>query len=495
MATIAGPAYSQADAPLAAIDWLSQSVDAPAQPQDPARQTIDEPAVAGTATSPGVTVTALDAPSADPIGLLPTSVTGLPRDLWAGSQASDLATLMGGQRVTGIPAAQQLLRQLILAQADAPMTSGDPNALFLARIDKLLDMGALDPALELLNQVDTKTPAIFRRWFDVALLTGTEDEACAYMRDTPSTAPSSTTRIFCLARNGDWSAAALTLNTHIALGDIDDEMADLLARFLDPDLYEDEAPLPAPDRISPLVFRMREAIGEALATTPLPRAFAHADLRSTVGWKSQLEAAERLSRSGAIAPNSLQGLYLARKPAASGGIWDRVAAVQQLDTALRADSANAIIAALPAAWGAMTKARTEVAFATLYGPDLIASGVDDPLAHRLALLSPEYETHAQSIADPDFATTVAMGAPKGAKTALERAIAEVFDTASPDPVLTELAASGQLGAALLQSLASLNASAGDMVTLSETLAFWRSVGLEDLTRRASLQLLLQERAQ
>ncbi len=94
------------------------------------------------------------------------------------------------------------------------------GALFLARVDKLLDLGALEPAQALIEQADPDTAPLFRRWFDVALLTGTEDYACDAMRSTPSIAPTFSARIFCLARTGDWPAAALSLNTHRVLGDI-----------------------------------------------------------------------------------------------------------------------------------------------------------------------------------------------------------------------------------------------------------------------------------
>lgn len=491
---LAGSASAQAADPLSAIDWLSQSVvTLPAQQTAPSKPKITEPPVSATATSPSVRVTSLDAPSADPIGLLPTNITGLPRDLWAGSLATDVATLMSGQRVDGIPAAQSLLRMIILAEADAPITPDAESTLFLARIDKLLDIGALDPALEMLNLTEAKTPPIFRRWFDVALLTGTEDDACTYMRDTPSTAPTSTTRIFCLARNGDWPAAALTLNTHVALGDISDDDADLLARFLDPDLFEDEAALPPPNRVSPLVFRIREAIGEAVPTRSLPQAFSHADLRNTVGWKSQLEAAERLTRSGAISPSTLQGLYLARTPAASGGIWDRVDAIQRLDTAIKARSSNAIHRALPDAWAAIKSARTEVAFANIYGPAMTLLEAPEEIAVTLALLSPDYEVFTQAQEKQTFLTSLALGSPTVGTTELETSIAAAFLVPTPDPSLVALAEDGKLGEALLQSLASFNVAHNDMQAITEVLSFWRSIGLEDLTRRAALQLLLLER--
>ena len=176
----------------------------------------------------------------------------------------------------------------------------------------------------------------------MALLTGTEDSACATMRATPQTRadlsgadllPGAVGR---LERGG--ADAAHRAGAGLCRRDEEDA---LLSRFLDPDLYEGEPPLPKPTRPTPLVWRMFEAIGEPLPTNTLPLAFAHAELRDTAGWKAQIEAAERLARSGAIAPNRLLGLYTDRKPAASGGVWDRVTAFQTLDAALAAGDAGA----------------------------------------------------------------------------------------------------------------------------------------------------------
>src|SRR5690606_17548745 len=152
------------------------------------------------------------------------------------------------------------------------------------------------------------------------------------------------------ARGGDWNAAALSLRTGETLGYIPADMVPLLERFLDPELADGAPDLPVPARPSPLDLRLMEAIGEPLQTSTLPLAFAHADLTSNAGWKTRLEAAERLSRTGAIEPNLLLGLYTEREAAASGGVWERVRAIQALDRAITASDRAAVARALPVAW-------------------------------------------------------------------------------------------------------------------------------------------------
>ncbi|GGL74784.1 hypothetical protein [Wenxinia marina] len=502
LAALAGPAAAQeADAPLSAIDWLSRSVETAPPAANPAAA---EPPVSGDATSPEITVTPLDQPTADPVGLLPPSVTGLPASLWSRSSEAALTELVRGERIETLPAMQDLISMLMLAEADPPMDAGPGGALFLARVDKLLDLGALEPAAALLEAAGpVDDPERFRRWFDVSLLLGTEDAACAAMRDRPTIAPTLPARVFCLARQGDWNAAALTLNTAIALGDVTPEEEALLTRFLDVTLDETAFPLPVPERVTPLMFRLYEAIGEALPTADLPRAFAHADLREITAWRLQIEAAERLARNGAVSQNVLFDLYTRQSPGASGGVWDRAAAIQRFEAALQ-DGPAAVAEALPEAWAAMEAIRAEVPFAQEYAAALAGvplTGEAAALAHRIALLSPDYEAAALARPADDGTGRLLNGVARGDVAGLspsgpaETAIVAAFAGAEVPQSAAELIEAGRLGEALLRAGTQFNQGlAGDTTALTGALATLRAVGLEDLARRAALQVLILDRA-
>lgn len=486
-------AQTSQNEPLSAIEWLSQGVE-PFVPM--------EPPVSDDLGTPQVTVAPLDRPSKDPVGLLPGNVTGLPPTIWSASNEQTLVDLVQSEQTDTLPAAREFLKVLMLAEADPPLDAGTDNALFLARVDTLLALGAIQQAQALIEQAEPDTAPLFQRWFDTSLLTGTEDDACAVMGQTPFVAPNYSARIFCLARNGNWNTAALTLNTHRALGDITPAEESLLARFLDPELFEGEPPLSRPTNVTPLVFRMHEAIGEALITTNLPLAFAHADLRVTTAWKAQLEAAERLARHGAISENVLQQVYTARTPAASGGIWDRVAAVQRFDRALGTDDLERIAQTLPDAWAAMQAARTELPFAKLYAPALAGRDLTGPaaeIAFHLGLLSPEYESFAINAAGDDhdpFLIALARGVPQEVRVTSPRelAIQDAFNGALPPQRLQGMIREAKLGEALLNGIALFHQSyTGDLRALTDALALFRMVGLEDVARRAALQLVLLDR--
>ncbi len=495
------------DDPLSAIDWLSQSVTTPAgaavgkaatAPSKP-----ETPVTEGGALPEDVAVSVLDAPSADAAGLLSPSVTGLPRTLWGLGLEGEIIAQIQAKTPEPLPALQGLLMTLLLAEAAPPADSEGVGKLLLARVDKLLDIGALDQAAELLDAAGQPDAEAFRRAFDVALLTGNEDRGCEMMRASPDLAPTFPARIFCLARSGDWNAAALTLRTAQALGYVTDEENALLSRFLDPDLYEGDGLPPVPQRMTPLSWRMFEAIGEPQSTASLPLAFAHAELRETAGWKGQIEAAERLARVGAIGPNVLLGLYTERLPAASGGVWDRVDTFQRFESALQKADVELLGQTLPAVWAQMTQAELEVPFALLFATELgrvTLTGDAARIAFEVGLLSPQYEATAQKHVPTTPREAFLVGLAKGNVTgttppdSLGRAIAPAFVTPGTRGEFEPLMAQGRLGEAILLAVDKISRGVqGELSGVTDGLAFLRAVGLEDAARRTALELMLLER--
>jgi hypothetical protein len=499
----------QAQSPLSAIDWLSESVStAPAATTAPPP---DEPPITRNALPEDVSVSVIGAASPDGAGLLAPAVTGLPAALWGLGRTDEIAMALARARPDTLPSLQGLLLTLLLAEAEPPSDAGGAGTLLLARIDKLLEMGALEQAAALIEAAGgtgatlgpAVGPALFRRNFDVALLTGQEDAACQTLRDNPTLAPTLPARIFCLARSGDWNAAALTLETAQAIGQITPDENALLTRFLDPELSDGEPPLPPPERMSPLNWRLYEAIGEVFATSTLPVAFAHAELRPTAGWKSQVEAAERLARAGAIAPNRLLGVYTEREAAASGGVWDRVDAFQAADAALSAGDAAAASRTLPAAWARMGEAELEVPFSELQAAAaarLSLQGDAAGVALRMGLLSAGFAEVAARAApvDPTEAFLIALARGQTAEVmppdSLARIIAPAFQDAPLSPEVLALLAEGRKGELILLAIERITTGIEtDRADVTEGLALLRRLGLETVARRAALELMILER--
>lgn len=490
--------------PLSAVEWLDEAAPMPvAVPITPSPPPVPgEPPVAGTALSPDVEVRALDAPSVSAVGLLPPAVTGFPLALWRGSDPPRLARLLAGVETDALPALQALLFSLLLAEADPPARSRGED-LLVARLDRLIAQGAVAPALALVERAGPGSPALFARWFDLMLLTGETAAACAALTVQPELSDDLAARVYCLTLTGQWDAAIATLEGARLLGDIDPQMADLLWLFVDPELAEEERPPRiAAARVTPLIYRLLQALGEAPPPSLLPRAYASMVITGDAGWRAQIEAAERMARAGAAPANTLIGVYSEREPAASGGVWDRVEAIQQLDRAITDRDTDRVESWLPRAWAQARAAGLGVPVATLFAERLTGlplTGASAELARDLVYLSPGYEGAAAAFPDTPasaaraFLAGLAIGEPDAAKatTPVQEAIAAAFADTTPPEELRGMLAQDRLGEAILEAMQDVSrGAAGDPQSLGRGLRHLRALGLEDTARRAALQLVI-----
>ena len=503
---IPGAAVAE-DGPLSAIDWLSRVTVAPPEPALPVPSDGG-----GAALVPGaISVTPLDGPTTDALGLMPAARAGLPGDLWGMTPATSLAEALSGLGPDTLPALQGLILSLAVAELDPPRDAEGRGALFLARLDLLMAFGALDPALALVEAADPATPALFGRWLDLSLLAGDAAAPCAALRAEPALSRDAAVRIYCAARAGDWEAAEVLLSGPEG-ATLTPPVRRALGRFLDPEAGETPAGLPLVQRPTPLMWQIADALGEGWGSAQLPLAFAHADLGPSAAWRAQIEAAERLARAGVLTPNRLLGLYTQRAPAASGGVWDRAAAVQRLDAALAMaavpqaapETAAAAGDALMAAWERMAEAELEHLLAILMADrlaEVALQGDAAALAWRAGLLAgrtdPPPPPLPGAAARDTFLAAIATDSlgpdtprPPGA---LPAAIAEGL-TAPPDPDTAALLDEGRRGEVLLLALTLMQGGRrDDPRVVSDGLMLLRAAGQEAVARRAALELLLLDR--
>jgi hypothetical protein len=495
---LAAPAGGQE--PRSAIPWLSESIEIETTPP-PARSEAFRGRPDDT-----ITVTPLGAVSRDGVGLLSPEATGLARALWGSLPAAEVATRIAAHPDQGVPAARALFRKLLLAETDPPSGGGGASPALVARIDRLLAIGALAEARALVERAGPETPELFRRWFDIGILLDDAEEPCAALRQNPSLSPTLPARVFCLARSGDWNAAEITLTLGQEVGSIDADQQALLARFLDPALFEEEAEPPVPEPLTALDFLMREAVGLPRPAGPLPLAFLHMDLDEHVPMRVRAEAAERLVLSGALAAPALFATYRSGEPAASGGVWERAQAVQALDAALTAGTG--VGPALIAADTALAARGLRVALAEAYGPRLAALGpaeVDPdarPVMTELLLLAGEAAAAARTAGtEPDARVSallaIAGGGPAPSTADDPRAAAALAGLAASKPAdgreaeLVATLAEGRQGEAILAALALVQAGATvDPPALRAALLTLRLAGQEPAARAIALQTLL-----
>lgn len=508
-------AQAQQNAPLSAIDWLEQALTQPIGPAAPPRNAGLPPLPAPGAdalTLPDagtgadrIDVRPLPRTTLDSTGLFAAARIGLPPDAWGPSPLEALTTAIAAQTPDMVPAAQRLLLRILVAEFTPPSMAAEAQAgeLLAARVDKLIEIGALEQAAQLLDAAPGRTAALTDRRFDIALLLGGEDRACTRLQGLLLADTGAAARIFCLARQGMWPAAHTALAAARALDGLSSADAALLTRFLEEEDRASPGLAPPPD-LTPLGWRILEALGEPVGTATLPVPFAHADLRGTSGWRAQIDAAERLTRTGVMQPGRLIGIYTHRRAAASGGVWDRVRAVQALDDALTQGDAEAIGTALTRAWPLFERVGLDSALARIFAERLAPHDLTGSTAAALQwttlLLAETRLDRAVQIA-PDTPTgRLAMALaldgdmPSGDLPGVGPAIVTAFGApALPLPQSLWLH-TGEHGRLALDALGQIaGATQGDMLAAEHGLAALLALGLDRDARQIALELLLLDR--
>ncbi|MGR3723450.1 hypothetical protein [Abyssibius alkaniclasticus] len=497
-----------AEGPSSAIDWLSNAI------ENPPRYYIPPPTQSRLPADDIVRVTPLENLDRESVGLIASSLAGFSPDMWGDASAEDAIARINGFRPSTLPEANALFRRLVLAQANPPLGADASTSVLLARVDQLFAMGALDEAETLIVLANPDETELFRRWFEISLLVGRTVAPCEALRKTPGLAEDLSIRAICLARAGDWNAAATSVSLGAALGELSDSRADLMIRFLDPALFEDDDNPPFPVPMTPIDFALRESLALPRPLGRIAPPYLFVDLALSTPLRQRMDAAERLVETAAITPPLLFAIYRGGRPAASGGIWGRAAAVQALDAALAEDDDTVLALAMKRAFTAFAEPSLMTALAYEFAPQLAMRPPSAPLEpvaeniQRLLLLAGAdaplwYEQMAQDDTALELARRIYVGNEMRAESApnapLMRAVHAAFTGRTPQHARTDAARallqSGQQAPAVLMAL-DLLAKGADTGPADIELGLWllRQAGQEIPARRLAVQLLLLERA-
>ena len=488
--SFATPIPADENRPASAIPWLSRSFDADGLSELHGRD--------HGSTIETITVEKLPPTDSLPVGLLKPATTGFPDDLWRGVTPNKARQILANTRYGGVPANRSLFRQILLSESDNPVNELEPQDFLLLRVDRLLEIGALPEAQALIEIVGPNSTALFRRWFDIGLLTNQADEVCSDLDNFPGLSPARQVKIFCLAIQQEWEAAATSLSLGEELGELTAQQADLLAFFLDESLLEEMDPPPIGTPLSSLEFVIRDSVGLPRPTSGLPTAFLHAELAEFVPLRFRIEAAETLVQQGVIPFSVLFAAYREEVPAASGGVWERQSAVQQMDAAETADEISKAFIKLDAEFSEVDLRMAAAKDLLLYLGELPPEKFDTKLRNLATvylLLANAPEVAAAWLPDkPPAPLQTAYSIASGEFTGTNE-IELVLSTETPADYLTDYQANAvgekRFGEAVLMAVDLISKGRDlDQDDLFRALALLRSVGLEEIARTIAVQTLL-----
>ena len=327
-----------ADEPMSAIDWLAKKInDPPVFYTYPSE--IDE--------NSNIEIEKMVLPniSKNSIGIYPSIKIGINSDIWKNNNEIEISTILKKIRISDLYYLNRLLKRILLIESDPPIIAVDEKfsgTIFLRqRILKLIQMGALDDAEALILDAEPIfDPNLTDLWSEISFLTYRFERFCKAILNGYHNSLDPAHKIICLARSGDWNAAALSLATYSSINEIDSDHEKLLINYLD---HEAELEIINKDKCKEDKSVIIYLCNFSNINMQFPNygvKFLYNNLGRGKSIRSRIVASEELVKSGALNPNILFSTYKIKQPSTSGGVWARAKLVQELDRIIQYDFNN-----------------------------------------------------------------------------------------------------------------------------------------------------------
>ena len=315
--------------PMSTIEWLAEK--------------INDPPVFYTNPSPNFDIIDNDIKkvnlpniSKNSIGIFPSIKIGINSDVWKNSNEFEISNLLEKIDIGDLYYLNRLLKRVLLIEADPPIIvigKEFSGTYFLrARILKLIQMGALDEAETLLldakPNIDT---SLVDLWSKISFLTLRFDNFCKSVLKSYHSLIHPAHKIICLARSGDWNAAALSLATYSSIKEIESDYEKLLINFLDHEAELEIIDEAFCNKDKPILVYLCDFSNISKQDKQIDVKYLYNDLGRGKSIRSRIIASEELVKSGALNPGILFSTYKVKQPSTSGGVWARVKQVQELE--------------------------------------------------------------------------------------------------------------------------------------------------------------------
>ena len=292
----------------------------------------------------------LEVSNLNSVGIIPTNITGIDPNIWFGIDETILYQKFKSLSNLRFHSAQTFLKRILISETNPPISvpgfRQTGKFYLLAKLDKLIKLGALDEAETAILQVPRNSRDLFERWAKIAFLTGRLTKLCETLKKNPGLTKELSIRIMCLVNQNDWNAAALTLSTAANLKLLNSNREKLLIYYLNPDLlsikdlsWESQTL----DEIDNFILRS--------AREPLTKETNKPE-HKYLAFKNGLETfelvpvAEALAIQKSLNISSLFDIYRNSSIKGGNGFWQRVIAIKNLDLTLNRDNDKSVSIAL-----------------------------------------------------------------------------------------------------------------------------------------------------
>ena len=308
------------------------------------------------------------------IGLISIERAKFPDDLWSNSSEKVLSEKINNMPKLSLASTNKIFKRLLLVDAKPPLNSiGVKNMgylFLLSRIDKLIKMGAIDEAEEILNYIKDPSIEFMKRRIEVASLNGRLSKTCELANRYPNFKGMLQFKIICLVRKNDWQAAALAFTVGASLKQFDEKEKQLLLNYLDPEIEPNYSYDIEINDLSPINFYLIYGNKELTPPDILSNKYAYAFSFLGMAPKIRIKAMEQLALNYVVNANTLFNLYRSNPNEYEEEANDARKTVIELDQSFNSDSEKRKLFALKKATEVFQKKKLLAHLSNEYSDEL-----------------------------------------------------------------------------------------------------------------------------
>ncbi len=284
------------------------------------------------------------------IGLISIERTMFPDNLWSNSSEKVLAERLYQMPELSLATTNKIFKRLLTVDAQPPLNSiGIKNmgySFLISRIDKLIQIGALDEAEEILNYIKNPSINFMKRKIEVALINGRLTKTCDLAERYPNFKGMLQFKIICLVQKNDWQAAALAFTVGASLKLLNEKEENLFLNFLDPDIQTDSSHRVSIEDLSPTSFYLLYGQNAIIVPNKFPHKYAYAFSRSDVSPELRIRSMEKLASKYIINSSTLFNLYRTTQIGGNGEQVGIKKALMELNQSIKGKSDDQKLMAL-----------------------------------------------------------------------------------------------------------------------------------------------------
>ena len=421
----------------------------------------------------------------------------LPYYYWSWSNIEDLTSKI--DRIYFEPKAQ--LRELIVSVLTSEMPANieipkEAN-LYIARLNKLLELGQYKEAQTFINNYDPNLTLSYQQQFELNLLKGNDTLACSQSKIEDTKNKTLKQKIYCLNHEGKQSEARIIFETAKILNKIEEYDTLIIELLLNSEELAQSKEIDIKKNLSVLDYIILQKNDIKIEDRFIPTSFLFYNLSKTYNLEKKLILSERLAKFGIISNLQLFKIYKESEIVNNTALIKRKKCVNELELAILKRSSDDIRQKLEKCLTLFQKIGLSSDFSKYYKTTMLAevnTGWETPTSVKMRLLSKEYSSlkieltensnfnSSQSIARNNFTKLNGL-------TAFEKSITDAFKDPKYKVHNSSLIDQGKIGEVIISSIILLESK--DLNEMQNGLIGLIQSGLTDVAKDIAIRLLIE----